>query len=136
MPEIHQRLGHRLAAGRKDIAGEDHFGSGDARLQKRNTFRGVRRVIGPLSLGRGEVIIIVATGRGEGPDLHLHPYPEVFVVEAGVARFTVGGEEIVVEAGNVVVVPAETPHGFKGESEEKLRVVSFHPSPEVVQTDL
>lgn len=89
--------------------------------------------------GREDVdasIFIVATDRGEGPDLHVHPYPEVFVVETGVARFTVGDEQIVVEAGNVVVVPAETPHGFKGESEEKLRVVSFHPSPEVVQTDL
>lgn len=89
--------------------------------------------------GGGDVdasIFVVAYDRGEGPDLHLHPYPEVFVVETGVARFTVGDEEIDVEGGNIVVVPAQTPHGFKGASEDKLRVVSFHPSPEVVQTDL
>ncbi len=81
-------------------------------------------------------IFVVAMDRGEGPDLHVHPYPEAFVVESGVARFTVGDEELVVEAGNIVVVGAETPHGFKGASDEKLRVVSFHPSPEVIQTDL
>ena len=45
---------------------------------------------------------------GEGPDLHFHPYPEVFVVEVGTAVFTAGDEEIEVEGGNIVVVPAET----------------------------
>ena len=51
--------------------------------------------------------------RGEGPDLHLHPYPEAFVVEEGAAVFTAGDEEIEVDAGHVVVVPAETPHGSR-----------------------
>ena len=73
---------------------------------------------------------------GQGPDLHLHPYPEAFVVEAGTARFTAGDERIEVDAGHVVVVPAETPHGFKCVGEETLRVVSVHPSPQVEQTDL
>jgi mannose-6-phosphate isomerase-like protein (cupin superfamily) len=81
-------------------------------------------------------IFVVSVKRGEGPDLHVHPYPEVFVVQSGAGRFTVGEEETVVEGGNIVVVPAETPHMFKGASEETLRLVSFHPSPEVVQTDL
>ena len=73
---------------------------------------------------------------GEGPDLHLHPYPEAFVVEDGTARFTVGEDEIEVDAGHVVVVPAETPHAFKCVGGEVLRVVSVHPSPAVEQTDL
>ena len=57
-------------------------------------------------------------------------------MQAGTARFTVGGEDIVVSAGNVVVVPKQTPHGFKNPGEETLRVVSVHPSPTVLQTDL
>ncbi len=81
-------------------------------------------------------LFITRYPRGRGPDLHLHPYPEVFVVQDGTARFTVGEESVVVEAGNVVVVPAETPHGFKSEGDEELRVVSVHPSPVVRQTDL
>jgi mannose-6-phosphate isomerase-like protein (cupin superfamily) len=72
----------------------------------------------------------------EGPDLHLHPYPEVFLVEEGEATFTVGEDELKVAAGHVVVVPAETPHGFKNRTGGIVRVVSVHPSPEVKQVNL
>lgn len=84
----------------------------------------------------GVSIFVTAYERGQGPALHLHPYPEAFVVQAGTALFTVGEEEVEVTDGHVVVVPAETPHGFKGAGEGVLRVVSVHPSPRVEQTDL
>jgi mannose-6-phosphate isomerase-like protein (cupin superfamily) len=89
--------------------------------------------------GRDEIpvsMFILRYDRGEGPDQHLHPYPEVFAVQTGTARFTVDGEDIVVDAGSVVVVPQQTPHGFKNPGDETLRVVSVHPSPTVQQTDL
>jgi mannose-6-phosphate isomerase-like protein (cupin superfamily) len=89
--------------------------------------------------GRDEIPIsmfLTRYQRGEGPDLHLHPYAEVFVVQEGAARFTVGDEEVVVEAGNIVVVPPETVHGFKNPGDAMLRVHSVHPSPTVQQTDL
>lgn len=81
-------------------------------------------------------IFVTAYDRGQGPSLHLHPYPEVFVVQTGTAAFTAGEEEILVEAGHIVVVPAQTPHGFKGAGDDRLHVVSVHPSPAVVQTNL
>jgi mannose-6-phosphate isomerase-like protein (cupin superfamily) len=81
-------------------------------------------------------IFITQYDRGEGPDLHLHPYPEVFVVEEGTAVFTAGDEQLTVAAGHIVVVPAQTPHGYKNHADERLRVVSVHPSPTVQQTDL
>lgn len=92
-----------------------------------------------LFQGRGEVpisIFVTQYERGQGPDLHLHPYPEVFVVQDGTAVFTAGDEQLTVPAGNVVTVPAETPHGFKCAGDDTLRVVSVHPSPVVKQTDL
>ena len=92
-----------------------------------------------LFQGRDEApisIFINAFERGEGPRMHLHPYPETFVVQAGSARFTAGDDEIEVGAGHLVVVPAQTPHRFEGTSDEKVRTVSVHPSPTVVQTDL
>ena len=92
-----------------------------------------------LFQGRDEApvsIFVTEYQRDQGPDLHLHPYPEVFVVETGTARFTAGDEELIVEGGNIVVVPAETPHGFKGHGDDTLRVVSVHPSPTVKQTNL
>ena len=81
-------------------------------------------------------IFVTKYERGQGPDLHTHPYPEVFVVETGTATFTAGDEQLTVEAGHIVVVPEETVHGFKGAGDDTLRVVSVHPSPTVQQTNL
>jgi quercetin dioxygenase-like cupin family protein len=79
-------------------------------------------------------IFVTQHPRGKGAALHFHPYPEAFVVLAGTAEFTVGDEKVTVEGGHFVVVPAETPHGFEAASDEDLRIVSVHPSPEVQQT--
>lgn len=74
--------------------------------------------------------------RGDGTPLHLHPYPEVFLVERNAALFTAGDEEFTVTAGHFVVVPAETPHRYVGASDGPVRVVSVHASPKVEQTNL
>jgi quercetin dioxygenase-like cupin family protein len=81
-------------------------------------------------------VFVTEYRRGQGPDLHVHPYAEVFVVETGTATFTAGDEQLTVEGGHIVVVPAQTPHGFKGAGDDLLRVVSFHPSGTVRQTDI
>ena len=81
-------------------------------------------------------IFVTEYQRGQGPDLHTHPYAEAFVVETGTALFTAGDEQIEVAGGNIVVVPPETVHGFKGAGDDTLRVVSVHPSPTVRQTNL
>ena len=72
---------------------------------------------------------------GEGPDLHRHPYEETFVVRTGRARFTAGDQTIEAEAGQIVVVPPNTWHGFKGASEENLQMVCIHPNERVVQEE-
>ena len=74
--------------------------------------------------------------RGEGTPLHLHPYPELFLVERNTALFTAGDEELTVEAGHFVLVPANTPHRYVGASDEAVRVVSVQPSGTVEQTNL
>src|SRR5215213_1106939 len=79
---------------------------------------------------------VTAHPAGGGPQLHVHPYAEVFLVQDGEATFTVGDERLVVNGGNVAVVPPETPHRFENTGEGLLRIVSMHPSPAVEQTDL
>ena len=81
-------------------------------------------------------VFVVAHERGQGPEPHFHPYPELFVVEAGTGTFTVDGEETTVTAGHIVVVPGGAVHQFKGAGDDTLRLVAIHPSPSVVQTNV
>jgi len=71
---------------------------------------------------------------GTGPGLHRHPYDETFIVEAGSATFTVGDETLELEAGQIAVVPANTPHKFV--SGEGFRLISISPSDGMEQENL
>ncbi len=73
---------------------------------------------------------------GGGATLHRHPYEETFVVLEGTTTFTVDGERLEVEAGNVVIVPAGAEHGFVASGDGPIRQLSIHPSPRVEQVDL
>ncbi len=86
--------------------------------------------------GIGVSMFVTRYENGQGPAQHVHPYQEAFVVHRGTATFLVDGEETEVSAPSFVVVPAETPHGFKNRGTEPLEVISAHPSGMVLQTDL
>jgi mannose-6-phosphate isomerase-like protein (cupin superfamily) len=79
---------------------------------------------------------IVEAPPGRGPKLHIHPYVEVAIVQEGHARITVGDEERNVTAGDIVVIPANTPHRFVNSGEAMLRQIDVHASPHFIQTDL
>ena len=80
-------------------------------------------------LGAGVCVILVEMEPGGRVRLHRHPYEEVFVVQAGEATFTLGDDERIVTAPDVVVAPAGTPHGFANNGSETLRQVDIHVSP-------
>jgi mannose-6-phosphate isomerase-like protein (cupin superfamily) len=86
--------------------------------------------------GVGVSMFVVRTPPGAFVELHVHPYPETFVLLEGHARWTAGEEVIEAEAERVVTVPADTPHGFRNIGEVPLLVVSVHESPTVIQRDL
>lgn len=77
-------------------------------------------------------VILIHTGPGGGPAVHVHPYPEVFVIEAGEATFRLGDETRVVREGHLVVGPSMAPHGFTNTGSGELRIVAIHASPEFV----
>ena len=80
-------------------------------------------------LGASVSVIVVDAEPGSGPDLHRHPYEEVFVVLEGEATFTLGSEERVVRAGETVVAPAGVRHRFVNSGSSRLLQVDIHPSP-------
>jgi len=73
---------------------------------------------------------------GEGPTLHVHPYDEVFTITSGRARFTVGDEVIDAGAGDVVLGPANVPHGYQNLGPDRLDTLDIHLSPEWIQFNL
>jgi quercetin dioxygenase-like cupin family protein len=70
---------------------------------------------------------------GEGPDLHVHPYEETFIMLEGTCTFSVGEDKVEASAGEIVVVPPNTAHGFKNSGSERIVQVSIHPSDHVIQ---
>jgi mannose-6-phosphate isomerase-like protein (cupin superfamily) len=43
------------------------------------------------------------TAPGKGPDLHKHPYDEVFVVQEGELTFTMGDDTVEATGGQIVI---------------------------------
>jgi mannose-6-phosphate isomerase-like protein (cupin superfamily) len=82
--------------------------------------------------GRGEIgaqgMDFRKGGIGGGPRLHRHPYPETFIIRSGMGMFTVGGESIQGTAGQIVVVPAHTPHKFTNAGPYPLETIDIHES--------
>src|SRR5436853_7580051 len=79
---------------------------------------------------------IVKAKPGQGPPLHKHPYVEVAFTIEGSATITVGDEEREVNAGGIVVIPANTPHRFVNSGDTVLRQVDIHASSKFIQTNL
>lgn len=87
--------------------------------------------------GTNCVVIRYSTDKvGEGPNLHVHPYDEVFHIIEGRAEFTVGERTFVAEAGSLVIGPANVPHAYKNLGPGRLDSVDFHMNAEWIQYDL
>jgi quercetin dioxygenase-like cupin family protein len=79
--------------------------------------------------GAGVCIIFVDAPPGGGPSLHKHPYEEIIIALEGQATFVADGDELEVNAGEIVVVPAELPHAFTNSGDGQLRQIDIHVSP-------
>jgi mannose-6-phosphate isomerase-like protein (cupin superfamily) len=85
-----------------------------------------RELVGADHGGAGVCLIFVDAPPGHGPALHRHAYEEVFVVQEGEATFVADGEERVVRAGEVVIVPAGVAHAFVNTGDGPLRQLDIH----------
>ena len=79
-------------------------------------------------------MFIVRTKPGGFVELHTHPYSETFLLLEGEGRWTAGDEVVELQADHMLVVPANTPHGFRNIGDVPLLVVSVHESGELDQT--
>ena len=79
--------------------------------------------------GSGVSLVIISSDEpGVGPYLHQHPYSETFLIRAGRALFTMGDEQITGGGGQIIVVPAFTPHKFEVIGPDRLEMTDIHAS--------
>ena len=100
----------------------------DVQVVKQHQLR-ARELIGADHGGAGVCVIFVDARPGDGPSLHKHPYEELFIVLEGEATFVAGDDTIRVGAGDVVIVPPDTPHAFTNSGDGPLRQIDIHVSP-------
>lgn len=68
---------------------------------------------------------------GEAAGLHTHEEDHVLVMRAGRMRWTVDGEVVEAGAGDVIVAPAGTEHGFEVVGSETAKLLCIEsPNPE------
>ena len=53
----------------------------------------------------------------------------MFILLEGEATFVAGENEIRARAGDIVIVPPNTPHAFTNSGEQRLRQIDIHVSP-------
>jgi len=88
--------------------------------------------------GRGldsdvSLIFTRLTAVGEGPRLHRHPYSETFILRKGTVEFSDGQRVFKATAGQIVVIPANTPHRFRSIS-GAVEMIDVHASPVFITT--
>jgi len=64
--------------------------------------------------------------------LHKHPYEEIFIIQEGLATFTVDSVTLEARAGQVIIVPANMPHKFMNLSDQRLKQIDIHVSKQFV----
>ena len=61
---------------------------------------------------------------GTGSALHVHPYPETWIVRTG---------KIEAQSGDIVIADPDTPHKYLNVGSELLEMFCIHPSPGIIQ---
>jgi quercetin dioxygenase-like cupin family protein len=64
--------------------------------------------------------------------LHTHPYKEIFIIEEGSAMYMIGSDTIEAHAGQIIIAPADVPHGFVNSGEGRLKQVDIHDSKDII----
>ena len=86
-----------------------------APLLGRKMLHGKHMTVARIRLGKGAVV----------PE-HSHPNEQISMLESGALRFVLAGEEQVLRAGDVLVIPPDVPHMVEA-LEDSLAVDLFSP---------
>ena len=68
-------------------------------------------------------ITLFAFDQGQGLSEHTSPYDAVVYILDGQAQITIGGEAQTVQAGQMLIMPADVPHALHAEEQFKMLLV-------------
>lgn len=91
-----------------------------------STFEGYR--FGTVNLS----FFLVDNEPGAGVRLHRHPCEEIFIIQEGCVRYTLGAEVIDAAAGEIIIVPPGVPHRFVSMAPGRLRQIDILPTQRIV----
>lgn len=69
---------------------------------------------------------------GDSVRLHNHPYQELFIIQEGEATFTIGQTTVKAHAGQIIIVPPDSPHKFTNTGEKQLKQIDIHQHPHFI----
>jgi len=81
-------------------------------------------------------VYLVEAQPGRGAPLHVHEYDEIVFVQEGRSRIVVENEIRDVGPGEILIVKAQTPHGFINAGDGVLKQIDIHVSPRFKQQNL
>lgn len=76
--------------------------------------------------GRYATVARIRLQKGAVVPLHSHPNEQISMLESGALRFAIDGEERIIRAGEMVVIPPYVPHRVEA-IEDSLAVDLFSP---------
>jgi quercetin dioxygenase-like cupin family protein len=71
-------------------------------------------------------ITLFAFDAGQGLSEHTAPYDAIITVLEGVGIFSIEGTESVVRKGEMIIIPANTPHAVEGKVHFKMMLTMIH----------
>jgi mannose-6-phosphate isomerase-like protein (cupin superfamily) len=73
-------------------------------------------------------MLVTRTPPARAIELHVHPYSETFLLLEGEGRWNMGGDVVELKPEQMLVVPPDTPHGFRNLGDVPLLVMSVYAS--------
>ncbi|MDD5064649.1 MAG: cupin domain-containing protein [Phycisphaerae bacterium] len=77
-------------------------------------------------------ITLFAFDKGQKLSEHTAPYNAVVQVIEGTARLMIGGRDVTVPAGHVIIMPANVPHAVNAEERFKMLLTMIRTQPKAV----
>jgi quercetin dioxygenase-like cupin family protein len=88
----------------------------------------IKFVCGGDQTGDAWSLIECAAPRDVGPPPHQHAWDEAYYILAGRVRFSFDGRELIVEAGDFLLIPRGKVHGFAGVTDDARLLIFDAPA--------